>query len=43
MDEIENSAQEYMAELENLKEENVTLQSRLEDYENRARRSEPSH
>lgn len=39
VDEIENSAQDYMVELENLKEENLTLQSKLEDYENRARRS----
>lgn len=38
VDEMENSAQDYMAELENLKEENVILPSRLEDYENRARR-----
>lgn len=39
VDVIENTAQDYMAEMKNLKEENLTLQSRLEDYENRSRRS----
>lgn len=39
MDEIENTAQDFMTESENIKEENSILQSRLEDYENRARRS----
>lgn len=39
VDEIENSAQDYIAEMENLKMENLTLQTRLKDYENRARRS----
>lgn len=34
---MENTAQDYKAELENLKEDNLSLQSRLEDYENRAR------
>lgn len=36
---MELSVQDTMKEIENLKEENFTLQSRLEDYENRARRS----
>lgn len=37
MDEIENHTQLYTTELENLKEENLVLQSRLEDQENRGR------
>lgn len=36
---MELSVQDTMKEIENLKEENFTVQSRLEDYENRARRS----
>lgn len=39
VDELENYARIYMAELENLKEENMILQSWLEDQENRGRRS----
>lgn len=39
MDEIENTTQEHMADMENLKEENLMLQSKLEDYEDWARRS----
>lgn len=39
VDEMENKAQDYMAELENHKEENLTLQIRLEDYENRGKHS----
>lgn len=39
VDEIEITAQETMTERQNLKEENVMLQSKLEDFENRARRS----
>lgn len=39
MDEIEITTQENITELEQLKEENLILQTKLEDYENRARRS----
>lgn len=39
MEEIENTSQEYMSEIDSLKEENFTLQNKFEDYENRARRS----
>lgn len=39
VDEVEISAQNNMSEIENLKEENVILQSKLEDFENRDRRS----
>lgn len=39
MEEIESTNQEFIAEIDLLKEENITLQNRLEDYENRARRS----
>lgn len=39
VDETENTTQEHMAEMDTLKEENVMLQSRLENYENQARRS----
>lgn len=39
VEEKENSAQDYLTELDHLKEENLTLQNRLEDYNNRARRS----
>lgn len=39
VDEIEKSAQDYMTEIKHLIEENLTLQTRLEDYENHVRRS----
>lgn len=39
VDEIENHTQQYTSELDNLKDENLLLQSRLEDQENRDRRS----
>lgn len=39
VEEMENSAQDYMSEIDLLKEENFMLQNKLEDYENRARRS----
>lgn len=35
MDELENHTQTYTAEIEDLKEENMILQSHLEDQENR--------
>lgn len=35
VDNLENHTQDYMAELENLKEEKTVLQSCLEDQENR--------
>lgn len=39
MEDIENSTQDAFSEIDILKEENIILQNRLEDYENRARRS----
>lgn len=39
MDDIESQSQHFTSEFKNLKEENVILQSRLEDQENRARRA----
>ena len=39
VDEIEIFTQDCISEIENLKEENLTLQSKLEEFENRARRS----
>lgn len=38
-EELENTTQEFMTEIDLLKEENIILQNKLEDYENRARRS----
>lgn len=38
VEEMENSAQDYMSEIDFLKEENFMLQNKLEDYENRAKR-----
>lgn len=39
VDELENHTQDYTAEMENLKEQNLVLQTQLEDQENRDRRS----
>ena len=39
MEELEIYTQDYQSELETLKEENMALQTKLEDFENRARRS----
>lgn len=39
VDELENHTRDYIAEFENLIAENLVLQSRLEDQENRDRRS----
>lgn len=39
VDEIENHTRQYTSELDNLKDENLLLQSRLEDQENGDRRS----
>lgn len=38
-DVLEKCTADFSSEIDNLKEENLTLQTRLEDYENRARRS----
>ena len=39
VEEIEMYTQDCLSEIDSLKEENATLQNRLEDFENRARRS----
>ena len=39
VEDVETNVQSHVCELENLKEENLTLQMRLEDFENRTCRS----